>query len=102
MPIGSGVEGAVTGSAFGDYLPVTVNNDYNKLLPSANFKFDLGDDVVMRLAASQTLTRPDYSALAGSLSLDDLTHTGSGGNPQLKPSAVTQLNVSESLNKTRQ
>ena len=94
LPIASGIPGAITGSLFGDYLPVTVNNDYNKLLPSANFKFDLGDDLVMRVAASQTLTRPDYSALAGSLSLDDLTHTGSGGNPQLKPLVSNNFDAS--------
>jgi iron complex outermembrane recepter protein len=40
---------------------------------------------VARFAASQTMTRPDYSALAGSVSADDLTHTGSGGNPKLEP-----------------
>ncbi len=48
----------------------------------------------MRLAASQTLTRPDYSALAGSVSLDDLTHTGSGGNPLLDPIVSTNFDAS--------
>jgi iron complex outermembrane receptor protein len=94
LAVNSGFPGAVTGSAFGDYLPVSVDNDYSKLLPSANFKFELNDDLVARVAASQTLTRPDYSALAGSLSLDDLTHTGSGGNPQLDPLVSTNFDVS--------
>ncbi|GAB2494536.1 TonB-dependent receptor [Pseudoxanthomonas sangjuensis] len=94
LPVASGIPGAITGSAFGDYLPVTVNNDYAKLLPSANLKFNLGDDVVARFAASRTMTRPDYSALAGSLSLDDLTHTGSGGNPNLRPLVSTNFDAS--------
>ena len=94
LPIGSGIPGAITGSAFGDYLPVSVSNDYAKLLPSANLKFDLGNDVVARFGASRTLTRPDYSALAGSLSLDDLTHTGSGGNPNLNPLVSTNFDAS--------
>lgn len=94
LAVNSGIPGAITGSAFGDYLPVTVNNDYAKLLPSANLKFELSDDVVARFAASRTMTRPDYSALAGSLSLDDLTHTGSGGNPKLNPLLSTNFDVS--------
>lgn len=94
LPLNSGVPGAISGSAFGDYLPVTVSNDYSKLLPSANFKFDLGNDVVARVAASRTMTRPDFSALAGSLSLADLTHTGSGGNPNLNPLISDNVDVS--------
>ncbi|TAA40065.1 TonB-dependent receptor [Pseudoxanthomonas winnipegensis] len=94
LAVNSGLPGAVTGSAFGDYLPVKVENNYGKFLPSANIKFDLADDLVLRFAGSQTLTRPDYSALAGSLSLDDLTHTGSGGNPELKPLVSSNFDTS--------
>lgn len=94
LPIGSGIPGAITGSAFGDYLKVSSENNYSEFLPSANFKYDFNDDLVLRLAASRTMTRPDYSALAGSLSLDDLTHTGSGGNPQLDPLVSTNFDAS--------
>lgn len=94
LAVDSGIPGAVVGSAFGDYLPVSTDNDYSKVLPSANFRFDLSNDLVARVAASQTLTRPDYSALAGSLSLDDLTHTGSGGNPNLKPLVSSNFDAS--------
>jgi iron complex outermembrane recepter protein len=79
------VQGPITGSAFGDYYWNTFKKSYSKLLPSGNLKFDIRDDLVARFAASQTMTRPDYSALAGSVSADDLTHTGSGGNPKLEP-----------------
>ncbi|MBD9369933.1 TonB-dependent receptor [Xanthomonas sp. XNM01] len=93
LPVGSGIPGAVTGSAFGDYLPIVEQNDYKRLLPSANIKINLSDDLVTRFAVSQTMTRPDYSALAGSLSLADLTHTGSGGNPQLDPIISTNYDA---------
>ena len=63
------------------------------MLPSANFKWDLTDDLVLRLGASQTLTRPDYSALAGSVSVSDLTRTGSGGNPNLEPLISTNFDA---------
>lgn len=86
--------GAVTGSAFGNYYSSQYDHTYDEFLPSANFKYELAENVVGRLAASQTMTRPDYSALAGSVSLDDLTHTGSGGNPQLKPIVSTNFDAS--------
>lgn len=94
LALNSGVPGAVTGSAFGDYLPVVVNNDYNELLPSVNFKFELTDDLVARVSGSKTMTRPDFSALAGSLTLNDLTHEGSGGNPNLDPLVSTNFDAS--------
>jgi iron complex outermembrane receptor protein len=85
--------GTVTGSAFGNYLPTLTEKSYSKVLPSVNFKYDFTDSLVGRIAASKTLTRPDYSALAGSVSLDDLTHTGSGGNPDLNPIVSTNLDA---------
>lgn len=94
LAVNSGLPGAITGSAFGDYIHVKSKKDYSKLLPSLNLRFNLQDDLVARLAASRTMTRPDYSALAGSLSLDDLTHTGSGGNPDLDPLVSTNFDAS--------
>ena len=85
--------GPFTGSAFGNYYRSKYDHTYSKFLPSANFKYNFTDDLIGRLAASQTMTRPDYSALAGSVSLDDLTHTGSGGNPQLKPIVSTNFDA---------
>ncbi|MFT4257423.1 MAG: TonB-dependent receptor [Pseudoxanthomonas sp.] len=85
--------GAITSSAFGVYVPTTAENDYGKLLPSANLKFDISDSLVGRFAVSQTLTRPDYSALAGTLTLNDLAHSGSGGNPDLKPIVSTNFDA---------
>lgn len=86
--------GAITTSAFGTYLPTTAENNYSKLLPSANLKFDLTDEVVARFAVSKTMTRPDYSAMAGTLTLNDLAHSGEGGNPELKPIVSTNFDVS--------
>jgi iron complex outermembrane receptor protein len=94
LPVNSGIPGAITGSAFGDYISVTASNDYGKVLPSASLRFNLSDSLIARFSTSKTMTRPDYSAMAGSLSLDDLTHTGSGGNPQLKPLVSTNFDAS--------
>ncbi len=88
------VPGAIVGSDFGAYLPVLVDNDYNELLPSVNFRFDVTDTLVARASASKTMTRPDFSALAGALTLNDLTHEGSGGNPNLEPLVSTNFDAS--------
>jgi iron complex outermembrane recepter protein len=92
--------GAITTSAFGPYLPTTFDNTYEDWLPSANLRFDVTDDVVARLAASKTMTRPDYSALAGPISLSQpigpgIEGSGSGSNPNLKP--VRSTNVDATL-----
>ncbi len=61
------------------------------VLPSANLKFNMAEDVVFRFAASQTMTMPDFSALGASSWGSDLNKTGGGGNPNLKPVMSTNF-----------
>ena len=60
-------------------------NNYTEALPSVNLALDLRDDVVLRAAASKTMTRPAPGDLAPGQTLsfngDQLTR----GNPELKP-----------------
>lgn len=77
--------GLVTSSAYGPFIVTKVSHDYVDVLPSANFTFDVNDKMAIRISAAETISRPDYSALAGTVSLTDSIHTGSGGNPDLKP-----------------
>jgi iron complex outermembrane receptor protein len=92
--------GVVATSAFGPYEQVTTNNTYNDFLPSANLKWDISPDLVGRFAASQTMARPDYSALAASTSLGAPPPTptsppgsATGSNPNLKPVISTDLDA---------
>jgi len=90
---------AITTSAFGPFKAVTTSNEYNDWLPTFNFRYELNDDMDLRFAATRTLARADYSALAGSLSLlppavEGGVGSGSGGNPNLKPILSTNLDVS--------
>ena len=78
---------------FGPICDRAATSTYNDLLPSANFKYELTDDWCCASPRRKTLTRPDYSALAGSVSLSDLTHTGSGGNPDLEPLISTNFDA---------
>jgi iron complex outermembrane receptor protein len=72
-------------SAYGCWNIDKVKHDYWDVLPSVNLNFDLTDEQKLRFSANEVMARPDYSALAGSVSLTDLIFTGSGGNPDLKP-----------------
>jgi iron complex outermembrane receptor protein len=68
------------------YTPVADGRSYNDVLPSANLRFELAKDLVARVSAARTITRADYSSLAGAInSVDNLTHSGTGGNVDLKP-----------------
>jgi iron complex outermembrane recepter protein len=88
--VSAATPGAITTSAFGPFLPVVTEHTYSDALPSANLRVNLSKDLVARFAASRTMTRPDYSALAGVVALsppaaDGVNGSGSGGNPDLKP-----------------
>ena len=81
---------------WGPYKVLTVDNSYNSYLPSANVKFDLTKDMLLRFAASKTETRPTLSQM----SVDNWyggrfgdVQTG-GGNPYLKPMQSKNFDVS--------
>ena len=84
----------ITGSAFGAYTPTTFERTYRDYLPSANVKFDVRPDLVVRAAVAKTIARPDYSALGGSVSLNDDALSGSGGNVNLDPVRSTNFDLS--------
>jgi len=90
--------GATTTSLFGPFIGIPVDHTYNDVLPSANLKFDVTDEIVARFAASRTMTRADYSALGGFTDLSPPatvggTGTGSGGNPDLEPIVSTNFDA---------
>ncbi len=80
-------------SLFGNWIYQDTNNEHSHVLPSANLKFNMGDDMVLRFAASQTMTLPDYSALGASSWGSDLNRTGGGGNPNLDPVLSTNFDA---------
>jgi iron complex outermembrane receptor protein len=93
--------GAVTTSAFGPYVARPVDHTYDDVLPSANLKIDLDKDLVARFSVGQTMTRADYSALAGDTSLGQppscaavcTAGNGTTGNPDLKPIKSTNVDA---------
>ncbi|CAN7650535.1 TonB-dependent receptor [Pseudoduganella sp. LjRoot289] len=81
---------------WGPSSATTVENSYNSVLPSANVKFDLNRDMLLRLGASKTETRPTLNQMGvdnwyGGRFGD--VQTG-GGNPHLKPMESKNLDLS--------
>lgn len=94
--------------------PQTFEGSYSEFLPSLNLTLDLREDVLLRLGASRTLTRPSLADLRtavvpnsslitqvflnGQSALDNAAasaKTGVGGNPELSP--YTSVNFDLSL-----
>lgn len=73
------------------------SNDYLKVLPNISFTINPSEDFVVRLAVSETMTRPELKDLAPRLSYLDL-RPGSlnavAGNVNLKPYTSTNLDAS--------
>lgn len=75
-------------------IPIDDSSNYLSILPSANIRFGLSEDLQLRLSASQVLTRPGFSQLAPTLTLVPAQNTGSSGNPDLRPLKADQLDAS--------
>ena len=81
-------------NAFGDFLPVTEERTYNDILPAFNFSYDVRDDVIVRLAAARTITRPDFTDIAPRVTLNPGALTGSGGSADVEPFRANQFDIS--------
>lgn len=77
--------------------PISIKNDYTDYLPSANLRYELGDDLVLRAAYSKTLTRPNLQDLAPSETIAGISEvdggTGTRGNPNLKPLTADNFDI---------
>ncbi|NDV90490.1 TonB-dependent receptor [Alteromonas sp. 345S023] len=82
-------EDVATGAA----TPFTTDVSHSELLPSAVLKMDLTDDVVLRFGAARTLTFPNTSDLSSGIFVRG-DYTASGGNPELDPFVINQLDFS--------
>ncbi|MFC2952822.1 TonB-dependent receptor [Marinicaulis aureus] len=73
-----------------------VSGDYTNILPSAVARFNLADEVVLRLAASRTIGRPNISDLTRGFTpgTDGTDLTLSRSNPELDPRKSTNIDAS--------
>lgn len=79
----------------GPVSPVEIRNHYTNVLPSANFKYDLDHSTDIRLAFSQTVTRPTLTDLGTNNAYTGRVSAAvsSGGNPTLKPFKSTNYDI---------
>jgi iron complex outermembrane receptor protein len=70
-----------------DPRPLTVTGAYAEWLPSANFKIDLSDNLLLQASASKTLTRASLDDLVVSRTINarDRERRITDGNPGLQP-----------------
>ena len=86
-------------AANGATLEVAGDHSYSHLLPSANFRFNLTQKLLLRAAVSESLARPEPSLLSpvlnygGSILAPD-NLVASGGNPDLKPYTARNYDLS--------
>jgi len=73
---------------------IALKHNYDAWLPAANVAIDPIQDMVVRLAASKTMTRPNPNALLPGLSYTDPTgQNASEGNPNLAPFYSNNVDV---------
>ncbi|WP_246021483.1 TonB-dependent receptor [Alteraurantiacibacter aquimixticola] len=85
-----------------DVGEIVRTGEYNKLLPSIDFRIEPVDDVVARVSYSKTLARPDYGNLFASQSANGPDRptalggvaAGTQGNPSLQPLVSENFDVS--------
>ncbi|MEL7448519.1 MAG: TonB-dependent receptor [Pseudomonadota bacterium] len=75
-------------NAFGPATDITEGGSYANLLPNISAKLDMRDDMVLRLAVYDSLTRPTMNQLSPATTFNEPRRqnlTASGGNPALEP-----------------
>jgi iron complex outermembrane receptor protein len=92
------LDGSRTVQPSGRVEPLRIEHDTTDALPSLNLRWALRPALLLRLAASRTITRPDFNQLSPSLSLlrnpvDPSLNQGLAGNPELRPIRSKNLDL---------
>jgi iron complex outermembrane receptor protein len=82
----------------GSVVPIAERGASTDVLPSLNLRWIAAPGLLLRAAASRTLTRPDFNQLSPSLSLlrnpvNEALNQGSAGNPALRPVRARNLDL---------
>ena len=83
---------------FSDPGFTTLEGEYDYVLPSADFAFDVRDDMKVRLSYGETIGRPGWGDIQGGQTLNQLARinggSGAQGNPGLKPLESKNIDLS--------
>jgi iron complex outermembrane recepter protein len=87
----------LTVSTYTPVQAVTNDSSYSYLLPSFDAKLEVTDDLILRVDASRTLTRPTLNLLNPVLNVGSGQRVGalsaSGGNPNLRPYLADNFDI---------
>ncbi|MEM7704778.1 MAG: TonB-dependent receptor [Pseudomonadota bacterium] len=82
----------------GSPVPISIDYDYDDILPSFNAAFQLTDNHQLRLGLSKVIARPDLDDLRAGNSVNVDANTGivngNGGNTNLDPFEANQVDLS--------
>ena len=97
VPVTDPITGAVTITVRG-LVPATEINNYTKILPSLNAKYEFTPNLQGRLAVGRAMSRPEFTDLRLAEDLlggDPATQPfrGTAGNPQLRPILSSQIDI---------
>jgi iron complex outermembrane receptor protein len=85
-------------ASFGAAQSITQSSDYEAILPNISIKLEVSDDVIARVAASQTVTRPTLDSMSPVTVIGTTRQggnlTSSSGNPELEPFTSDNLDFS--------
>jgi TonB-dependent receptor len=73
--------------------PVSQDKSYTNFFPTAQARYEFAPDLIGRAAVSSTIARPGFNQVTASTSIDP-SGSVSTGNPQLKPTTATGLDLS--------
>ncbi|KHL26710.1 TonB-dependent receptor [Croceibacterium mercuriale] len=87
----------LTVAAYTDIQGVTNESSYSYLLPSFDAKLEVTDNLILRVDASRTLTRPTLNLLNPVLNVGSGQRVGAlsaaGGNPNLRPYLADNFDI---------
>jgi len=77
-----------------DATALNVSRSYVKLLPSLHFRYELGEDTILRTSYSTGLSRPNFPAIVPRIVISDDDREVEAGNPDLKATYSQNFDLS--------
>lgn len=85
-------------ASYGSAESITKSSDYEAILPNFSAKLEITDDLIARVAASQSITRPTLDSMSPVTVIGTTRQggnlTSSSGNPELEPFTSDNLDLS--------
>lgn len=78
---------------FSSLTPTNEKRDYNNLFPMVHFRYDLFEMTKIRASITQSIARPNFFDLAPTFFLEPRNKRYRSGNPDLKPTESTNLDL---------